>query len=290
MQDQEQAPGALFVRGAMSRATDELAEPVGLTAGAMRQGRRRRLRARLAIGGAAVCTAALAATGLALLPEPSGGGAGPAPLQVAAAPTASPRAFPTATVAPTASPDPSQSVPVLPEAERLRIEDFRQRSAAALQDLLPPEIGSVSLLGDRVSDYLGRSARGDLLLRFSVRPHSDAGPPSTLCADTPIGQEVQVKGSTCKRVQLAGGITGTAWTGLDSDGRTSTSVAFRLGGSDVDLSVGPYAYEGGTPLSSPLTVDQVVAFARQPRVTALLGEGDLHPVEAAQAHSTAYEE
>ncbi|GLW68492.1 hypothetical protein Kpho02_07910 [Kitasatospora phosalacinea] len=290
MQDQEQVPGALFVRGAMGRVTDGLAEPVGLTAGAVRRGRRRRLRARLAVGGAAVCTAALAAAGLALLPQPSGGGAGSAPLQMAAAPTASPRAFPTTTVAPTASPDPSRSVPVVPEAERLRIEDFRQRSAAVLQDLLPPEVGAVSLLSDRVSDYLGRSAQGDLLLRFSVRPHSDAGPPSTLCADTPIGQEVQVKGSTCKRVQLADGRTGTAWTGLDSDGRTSTSVVFRLGNSDVDLSVGPYAHGGGTPVSSPLTVDQVVAFAQQPRVTALLDEGDLHPVEEAQVHSPAYEE
>ncbi|MFD7730926.1 hypothetical protein ACFV6F_11150, partial [Kitasatospora phosalacinea] len=81
MQEQEQAPGALFVRGAMSRVTDELAEPVGLTAAAVRQGRRRRLRSRLAVGGAAVCTAALAATGLAFLPGPSGGGAGSAPRQ-----------------------------------------------------------------------------------------------------------------------------------------------------------------------------------------------------------------
>ncbi|MFE1316512.1 hypothetical protein [Kitasatospora phosalacinea] len=290
MQEKEQAPGALFVRGAMSRVTDGLAEPVGLTAGAVRQGRRRRLRARLAVGGAAVCAAALAATGLALLPEPSGGGAGSAPLQVAAAPTASPRVFPTTTVAPTASPSPSPSVPVVPEAERLRIEDFRQRSAAVLQDLLPPEIGAVSLLSDRVADYLGTSAQGDLLLRFSVRPHSDAGPPSTFCTDTPIGQEVQVKGSTCKRVQLTDGITGTTWAGLDGDGRTSASVAFRLGNSDVSLSVSPYARAGSTPVSSPLTVDQVVAFAQQPRVMALLEEGDLHPVEEAQVYSTAYEE
>ncbi|MFD7728969.1 hypothetical protein ACFV6F_01085 [Kitasatospora phosalacinea] len=198
--------------------------------------------------------------------------------------------FPTTTVAPTASPGPSASGPAVPEAEWLRIEDFRQRSAAVLQDLLPPGVGTVSLLSDHVSDYLGKSAQGYLLLRFSVRPHSDAGPPSTLCADTPIGQEVQVKGSTCKRVQLTDGVTGTAWTGLDSDGRTSTSVAFRLGGSDVNLSVDPYTYEGSSPASSPLTVDQVVAFAQQPRVMALLEEGDLHPVEEAQLHAPAYEE
>ncbi|WP_033217313.1 hypothetical protein [Kitasatospora phosalacinea] len=290
--DQEQTSGALFVRGEMSRITDALAEPVGLTARAVREGRRRRLRSRLAIGGAAVCTAALAATGLAFLPAPASGsgGTGPAPLQMAAGAGASPRVFPTTTVAPTASPDPSQSAPAVPEAERLRIEDFRQRSAAVLQDLLPAEIGEVSLLSDHVSDYLGKTAQGDLLLRFSVRPHVDSGAPDGSCSNSPIGQEVQVKSSTCKRIQLTDSVTAITWAALDGDGRTSTSVSFRLGNSDVDLSVNPYSRGAGGPASSPLTVDQIVAFAEQPRVVALLDEGDLHPVEAAQVHSTAYEQ
>jgi len=286
-QGQEQAPRALFVRGVMGRVTDELAEPVGLTAGAVRAGRRRRLRSRLAIGGAAVCTAALAATGLAFLPGPAGGSGGPEPLRMAAAPTASPRVFPTTTVTPTASPDPSASAPVVPEAERLRIEDFRQRSANVLHDLLPAEVGSISLLSDQVSDYLARSPQGDLLLRFSVRPHSDGGPSDGPCENTPIGQEVQVKTSTCKRVQVTGTITGVTWRSVDGDGLTSTSVGFRLGDSDAYVGIMPY---GQHPFSSPVPVDQLVAFAQQPRVMALLGEGDQHPVEAAQISGPAYEE
>ncbi|MGW4806042.1 hypothetical protein [Kitasatospora sp. NPDC004272] len=287
MQEKEQAPGALFVRGAMARVTDELAEPVGLTAGAVREGRRRRLRARLAVGGAVVCTAALAVTGLAFLPGPTGGGAGPAPLQMAAAPTASPQVFPTTTVVPTASPDASQSVPVVPEAERQRIEDFRQRSANVLHDLLPTEIGSISLLSDQVSDYLAQSPQGDLLLRLSVRPHSDGAPSDGPCENTPIGQEVQVKTSTCKRVQVTGTITGTTWRSVDSDGLTSISVSFRLGNSDAYVGIMPY---GQHRSSSPVPVDQVVAFAQQPRVMALLDEGDQHPVEEAQLSGPAYEE
>ncbi|MFJ5882938.1 hypothetical protein [Kitasatospora cineracea] len=286
MQEQERAFGALFVREAMGRATEELAEPPGLTAGAVREGRRRRLRARLAVGGAAACTAALAATGLAALPGPAGGG-GPAPLQVAAAPAASPRVFPTTTVVPTASPDPSASGPAVPEAERLRIEDFRQRSANVLHDLLPAEVGSISLLSDHVSDYLGESPQGDLLLRLSVRPHTDGGPPDGPCTNTPIGQEVWVKNSVCKRVRLTDTLTGTAWRAVDSDGLTTTSVSFRLGGSDAYVGIMPY---GRNRLSSPVPVDQVVAFAQQPRVMALLDEGDRHPVEEAQLSGPAYEE
>ncbi|WAL73061.1 hypothetical protein OU787_17035 [Kitasatospora sp. YST-16] len=290
MQEQEGAPGALFVREAMGRATEELAEPPGLTAGAVREGRRRRLRARLAVGGAAVCTAALAATGLAALPGTgggSGGDAGPAPLQMAAAPAAGPRVFPTTTVVPTASPDPSASGPAVPEAERLRIEDFRQRSANVLHDLLPAEVGSISLLSDHVSDYLGESPRGDLLLRLSVRPHTGGGPPDGPCTNTPVGQEVRVKTSVCKRVRVTDTVTGTTWRAVDGDGLTTTSVSFRLGSSDVYVGIMPY---GKNRLSSPVPVDQVVAFAQQPRVMALLDEGDRHPVEEAQLSGPAYEE
>ncbi|WP_148283126.1 MULTISPECIES: hypothetical protein [Kitasatospora] len=282
---QEQAPEGFFVREAMGRVTDDLAEPPGLAAGAVREGRRRRWRSRLAVGGAALGTAALAAAGLAAVPGTGGsggGGVGGAGVLQPAGPgdrvfptvrmTTIPPPEPTGTRAPTGpagSPSPS------PDAEQLRwIETYRQATAGALQDLLPPEIGAISVVADGVYSYLGRSANGEYPLVFSVRPHSE-GAPQRNCP-----QEGQPsKYGECRTVRLVDGASATVRVSPSDGGLDSTEAFFRLEHSDVQVMV---ISDVPRRRSSPVTVDQLIAFLNAPRVQELLHQADLHPVDSAQ--------
>ncbi|KDN84314.1 hypothetical protein [Kitasatospora cheerisanensis] len=266
---QERAPEALFVREAMDRVTDGLAEPLGLTARAVRDGRRRRLRSRVAVGGAAACTAALAVTGIGALP---GTGGGPGPVGVQAGNTTVPRVFPTVTFTPTASP--AAPPAPLPEAERQRIDAFRQATARTLQDLLPPAVGDIRLVADDVSSYLAESPLGSHFVRFSVRPAPGAATERT-CTPGPVD-----KLGTCRVVRLSDGTPVAVRVVPEGNGSvTLTMASFHVGGSDVSVSVSP---DGRTNTSAPVTADQMAAFVGSPQVLDLVREADLHPVEEPQ--------
>ncbi|MFI9783530.1 hypothetical protein ACIHEI_08490 [Kitasatospora sp. NPDC051984] len=265
----DQAPEALFVKEAMDRVTDDLAEPIGLTARAVRDGRRRRLRSRLAIGGAAACTAALAVTGLAAVLPGTGNGTGPVGAQVGGAP---PRVFPTATLTPTVAP----TAPPTPqsEAERLRIEAYRQATAGVLQDLLPPEIGQIRLVSDDVSGYLATSSHGEHFIRFSVAP-AQAGSGQRLCL--PAGLETK---GTCLVMELSDGTPVTLRVMPEGDGTvTATSATFHFGNSDVSIFINP---DDRASSSAPVTDKQLAHFVAEPRVLDLIRQADQHPVQAPQ--------
>ncbi|MFD8479080.1 hypothetical protein [Kitasatospora sp. NPDC059673] len=266
----EQAPEALFVKEAMDQATDDLVEPIGLTARAVRDGRRRRLRSRLAVGGAAACTAALGVTGLAAVLPGTGDGTGSTAVLMGDG--APPRVFPTVTFSPTAGP----SAPTTPpsEAERQRIETFRQATAGVLQDLLPPELGQIQLVADDVSGYQAISPQGTYFVRFSVAPAPD-GSREKFCPPADVEQK-----GTCQVVQLPDGTPATVRVAPSGDGSvTGTSATFHFGGSDVAIFVNASGINGS---SAPVTDTQMADFIRAPRVLDLIRQADQHPVQEPQ--------
>ncbi|PJN22481.1 hypothetical protein [Kitasatospora sp. CB02891] len=264
---QEQAPEALFVRAAMEQVTDDLAEPPGLTARAMRDGRRRRLRSRLAVGGAAAGAAALAVTGL--LAAVPGAGGSPGPVAVQPGGDAPPRVFPTVTFSPTA--DPLAPSPPPGEDERRRIETYRQATAGALQDLLPPEIGQIRLVADRVDTYLASSSHGGYVVRFSVAPAPD-GAKERSCPPND-----SVKTGKCQLVRLPDGVDATVRAMPEGDGTMTMAVAsFHLGGSDVTVAVNA---DESARSSAPVTNAQLADFIRAPRVLELVRGADRNPVQ-----------
>ncbi|GAA4838210.1 hypothetical protein GCM10023235_11710 [Kitasatospora terrestris] len=276
MQEQEDAPGVLFVREAMGRVAGELVPPPGMTLRAVREGRRRRLRSRLAIGGAVLGTAVLASFGLTAVlgtgTGPGSGGAGTVPL--AAGDGTPARVFPTVRLSPTASPPPTASPSASggTNGERVRVEAFRQRTAAVLQDLLPPGVGGINLIDDQVSGYLGKSPQGSYFIRFSVRPAPN-GPRERTC---PAGAPGKL--GTCTLVELPDGASASVQVVPEGDGTvTLTRASFHFGGSDVSVSVSPDDSTGG---SAPVTADQMAGFVLAPRVLDLVQEADLHPVES----------
>ncbi|MFD7643916.1 hypothetical protein ACFV4P_25040 [Kitasatospora sp. NPDC059795] len=266
---QERAPEALFMREAMEELTDDLTEPVGLTARAMRDGRRRRLRSRLAVGGAAACTAALAVTGLAAVVPGVGSVPGTGVVQMGDAPA--PRVFPTVTFSPTTAPPSASPTDSGSYAEQQRIEAFRQATAAALQDLLPPEVGQIRLVADDVSGYLATSPQGGTwFIRFSVSPApNDTTQRTCRPADT-------AKGGTCRDEKLPDGTPVVVRVEPESDGSVITDAIFHLDRSAVAVSVSPHERKGS---SAPVTADQLTAFVRTPQVLDLIRQADRQPVQ-----------
>ncbi|MFJ1756632.1 hypothetical protein [Kitasatospora sp. NPDC088134] len=259
------------VREAMARAVAGLGDPPGLAVRAMADGRRQRRRARVAGGAAAVCAVALAATGLAAVGGPVGNGDGPG-VRVQPASAAVPQVFGTVELSPSPAPAGSAGASEgLPDAERARVTAFRQDTAAALQDLLPPGLGRIRLVAGQVPLYLATSSQGSHVIRFSVVP-APQGATERSCA---AGEAA--KGGTCAEVALDAGTRAVVRVSPQGDGRvTGTSVLFHLGSSDVSVSVSPDERAG---VSAPVTADQLLAFVRAPRVLDLVHRADLAPVQ-----------
>ncbi|MFH8625408.1 hypothetical protein ACH4A8_26580 [Streptomyces vietnamensis] len=131
----------VLLRDAMDRTTDGLPPLPDLVPFAVREGRRRRARARLAVGTAAFGVLAVGAVGVtALLPRPG--------TDVAGVTTH------TGTEA---------------DAERARVAEHRRKATALLDELLPPKVTAVRPVRDEVDGYWITVDGETYPLVFSVR-------------------------------------------------------------------------------------------------------------------------
>lgn len=231
------------LRELMEQAASGLPTLPDLTEEAVRQGGRRRVRARAAVAGAVTGVLAIGGVGAALL-----GGLGDhasAPVGPAAAPPAVPSPTP-----PPTSTAPTPGATLAPETAH------RTRTAKALTVALGDLIGTVS--ADGAGRYAGRIDGHTFPVTLRVEPGSDAlvhcpEPPET----TTTCRTAWLPGRIEARVVVVGG---ALW-----GGRT-VSVSYHYADSTVQLTVGP---DTAARLSPPVTADQLVVAAGTP---ALLSE------------------
>ncbi|WP_426499623.1 hypothetical protein [Streptomyces sp. D54] len=290
-------------RDALHRTVGPLSLQPDLVPDAVREGHRRRARARaFAVAGTFVAVTAttlgLAVLGPWLLAGPDAGPAAPAGPSLslpAPDPTASPSPqrteprpdmpSPTSTPVPTESgavpatpplPTPSASAPPrLGPEEAQRLAEFRQQVAGALDAQLPASIGTVLPVGDDPESYQGR--RGSVVhsVRLSVRP--EPGGPAPACRDIPE------KGLTCEDLTLDDGTPARVYR-QPAEGRTGTEVSlqYRTGRSAVALSVSPAPSGAG---GVPVTAGDLVRVAQNLRFRELIAYADANPVERSGAAS-----
>ncbi|MEW2116571.1 hypothetical protein AB0945_15515 [Streptomyces sp. NPDC005474] len=237
------------LRELMEQAAAGLPALPDLTEEAVRQGGRRRVRARAAVAGAVTGVLAIGGVGAALL-----GGLG----DHASAPVG-PAAVPPAVPSPTPTPPPTSTAPTsgaTPDATLAPETALRTRTAEALNRALGDLIGTVS--ADGAGRYASRLDGHTFPVTLRVEPGSDA---LVHCPDPP---ETTM---TCRTAWLPGRIEarvvevgGALW-----GGRT-VSVSYHYADSAVKLTVGP---DTAARLSPPVTADQLLAAAGTP---ALLSE------------------
>uniref|UniRef100_A0AAU1ZYH9 Uncharacterized protein n=1 Tax=Streptomyces sp. NBC_00093 TaxID=2975649 RepID=A0AAU1ZYH9_9ACTN len=227
------------LRELMERAAAGLAPLPDLTQEAVRLGRLRRIRARLAVLGAVVGVLAVGGIGSVAF-----GGLGSAASQPVSPAVAPPSASRTSAVP---SPAPSLTAPV-PVASASEAAVRGARTAEALTRALGDLIGTVTPAG--VDHFAGRLKGHIFPVTFQVMPGGgglaecrDLPETATTCrtASLPDGSEV--------RVIVSGG---TLWGGQ------SFSVSYRYAESTVNLTVTP---DADAQVSPPVTVDQLVAAA-----------------------------
>ncbi|MGW0395316.1 hypothetical protein ACWDYJ_31440 [Streptomyces sp. NPDC003042] len=256
----------LLVRDAMDRATADLPVLVDLTGPARAQGLRRKARVRAAIGGGVLAVAGLAMAGAVGLPggdnQGTGGAAGV--VGVAAAP---PEAAPQPPVHIEPTPGES-SMADLPPAERARQENFQNQAVGVLQGLLPETVGTLQRTDLNVRQYRATKDGKTFVVIFSVRP-SEQGPKPCL----------EIKGQTCKKATLPGGLEVNASTMPMGDTITESRLSFHYGNSDVLLYVG--AHEASNT-SAPVTNDQLLTLAKAPAFLDLVKTADSQPMEQRQ--------
>ncbi|MGW6539694.1 hypothetical protein ACWGBV_05595 [Streptomyces sp. NPDC055051] len=143
----EDIDDTVLLRDALDRTTDGLPPLPDLAPLAVREGRRRRARSRLAVGSAAFAVVTAGALGLTLLP-----GAGPG----AAAPAVS-----------------TVGGQGLSEEERAFREEYRRKMAELLDERLPAEVTGVRPEGDRVSEYRFEAGGETFRMVVSVRRAAD---------------------------------------------------------------------------------------------------------------------
>nr|WP_203602042.1 hypothetical protein [Streptomyces sp. SID9727] len=270
----------LLVRTAMERLTDGAPPLPDLVPGALAEGRRRRVRARAAIGATAIAIVGLGVLGSTL---PVWGGDGePVREWSAAASQTSPAPSPTSVPVPAPvhiEPSPGESsMADLPDDERSRQQVFQSEAAGVLETLLPEALAPVRPVDIAVDRYQGGADGGPVFpLTFSVRPLATgkAARADRACLD------VAVKHLRCDEVALAGGMMAQAITaaGNAKGGRTVTSatVRFTYGNSRVTLTVGG---DADAMVSAPVTADGLLAVARDPRFMELVAYADARPMEA----------
>ncbi|MGW2471780.1 hypothetical protein [Streptomyces sp. NPDC001665] len=268
----------LLVRTAMERATGGAPPLPDLVPGALVQGRRRRARARAVIGATATAIVGLGVLGAAL---PVWGGGGEPVRQWSAASSAS--AAPTPTAVPVRPPvhiEPSPgetSMADLPKKEFSRQRVFQNQAAGVLETLLPKALAPVRPVDIAVNRYQGDTDGPVFPITFSVRPLATG---KAARADPPC-LDVAVKDLQCDEVSLPGGIKAQAITaaGNAEGGKTITGVTvrFRYGHSRVTLTVGG---DYDAMVSAPVTADQLVAVAGDPKFIEMVAYADERPMEA----------
>jgi hypothetical protein len=273
---------ALLVRDAMEHTVAEL-PPVGdLVPTAISQGRRRRARARLAIAAGVVALAGAAVFASVTLPS---GGSGDTTVRPAASRTPAPYETPGPDQEPEPyrtpvhiepSSDEERTMADLPPAERDRQERFQQRAAVVLDELLPDAVGLIRPADLAVRRYQGESEDGRVFtVIFSVRPSGDGSGPKP-CPDDPGA----LKGGTCERATLPGGIEAVAYRlPSDSPETTATRVSFSYGDSEVELAVSP---DADATVSAPVTSGQLLAAAGDSRFLDLVRYADENPMQREQ--------
>ncbi|MFD4221843.1 hypothetical protein [Streptomyces griseus] len=275
-------------RDALRRTVDPLSLQPDLVADAVREGHRRRARARaFAVAGAFVAVTAVT-LGLSVLGPWLSAGPGPEPVTPAGpslslpatTPTPSPRRteHPTDMPSPTATPVPTESAAVPPEPslsvppglgpqEAQRLEDFRRQTARTLGSLLPVSVGTVRPVGDGPGSYEGRRDGIVHTVRLTVR--RDPGSPEPACRDLPE------KGLTCEPVTLDDGTPAQAYRQPVADRPgTEVSLHYRSGRSTVALSVAP-ARSGLD--GAAVTAGDLVRVAQDLRFRELIAYADEHP-------------
>lgn len=269
----------LLIRAAMERATEGAPPPPDLVPGALVQGRRRRARARAAIGAGVTAVAALGVLG-ATLPV-WGGGAEPV-RKWSAASSATATDVPRAARTPVhIEPSPGESsMADLPAAERARQEEFQQEAAALFDELLPKAFGPVRPVDLDVSRYQGGSGGLVFPLVFSVRPQ--AGPGATP-ADPPC-TSVPEKHLRCREATTPNGITVRSVSVSENGEKeaktvTGTVLTFERGHSSVTLSVGG---DDKAMVSAPVTSAQLLDVAQDARFLELVYYADVRPMESSE--------
>ncbi|MFD5574889.1 hypothetical protein [Streptomyces cadmiisoli] len=273
---------ALLVREAMKRTVAELPPVHDLVPTAITQGRRRRTRARLVIAAGAACVAGAVVFGAVTLPAGDGGDMTVRPA-MSGTPTPSESLDKVEEPEPYRTPvhiepsdDEEQSMADLPAAERERREEFQQRAAVLLDELLPDAVGLIRPVDLEVRRYLGESEDGKTFpVIFSVRPSGDGSSPKP-CPEEPGA----LKGGSCEQATLPGGIEATSYRLLsDSPETTATTVSFSYGNSDVSLAVTP---DTDTTTSAPVTSKQLLAAVGDSRFLDLVRYADENPMQERQ--------
>ncbi|MFF4093095.1 hypothetical protein ACFYYY_04390 [Streptomyces sp. NPDC001834] len=309
-----------LIREAMAEAAEGAPAPPDLVPAALAVGRRRRTRARAAIGGGMVGVVALGVLGATLPSWGTGAGPGEGGSQLAAPPvpgtghgTSSPA--PTGAASGSPTPNPSRTAPAsgspmptpshtgptrtpihvqpppgessmadLPAPERGRQEEFQQQAAAVLDELLPAAFGTVRPVDLAVSRYQAGSRGHVFPVVFSVRPTGGpSGAPSGGVAQEPPCQDAPVVKYRCEQVTLVDGITA----------RAVTAAGNSKGGKDVvDVSV-HFTFKSSAvvlsvdgddsaSVSAPVTADQLLRVARDDRFLRLVRYAEAFPMEPMQ--------
>ncbi|GGV92624.1 hypothetical protein GCM10015535_54000 [Streptomyces gelaticus] len=292
-----QESGARLVREAMAEAAEGAPPLPDLVPVALAEGRRRRTRARAAIGGTAAGVVVLGVLGATLPSWGTGTGTGGGAAQVGASAVPSMghgTPSPTLTTPATGFPPPpsftepprkpvhvepttgESSMADLPAAERARQEEFQQKAAVVLDELLPAAFGTVRPVDLAVSRYQGGSGGRVFPVVFSVRPTGDE-PGSPTQEPCWYGPE---KTYRCEKAALPGGITARTVTAVGSSkgGKSivGVSVRFTFKDSTVVLSADG---DDSAVVSAPVTVDQLLHVARDQRFLRLVRYAEAFPME-----------
>ncbi|MEU9671566.1 hypothetical protein AB0E25_39735 [Streptomyces bobili] len=278
---EEDCRNALLVKYAMERTVAELPFH-DLVPTAVAQGRRRRTRARLAIVAGVACVAG-AVVVLGSVTLPLGGGGDTVRPAASSTPESRESRDQVEVPAPYRTPvhieptdDEESSMADLPATERERREEFQQRAAVLLDELLPDAVGLIRPVDLAVKRYQGETEDGKVFpVIFSVRP-SDEGPGPKACPDGPAA----LRGETCEQATLPGDIEATVYRMIsDSPETMATLVHFSYGHSDVSLTVNPA--EDATA-SAPVTSAELLAAVGDSRFLDMVRYADENPMQERQ--------
>ncbi|WP_318212381.1 MULTISPECIES: hypothetical protein [unclassified Streptomyces] len=244
----------VLLRDAMDRTTDGLPPLPDLAPLAVREGRRRRARARIAVATTAFGVVTAGALGLTLLPgtnvpgvsTPADGGSNASypPVVVPDAPGLPPRD------------DPAK----LSEAERERRARHQQRVAALLDETLPAKITGISPVQDRPAEYRITADGETFRMVVSVRPDANGFP--RYCENLPEDRPACEEDTQLR----TGGISDMPTI------KVTTQYWYRR--SWVHIAV----YAGKVEV--PVRANHLFAVARDPRFLELVKEADARPMEA----------
>ncbi|KQX10552.1 hypothetical protein ASC82_23035 [Streptomyces sp. Root431] len=241
-----------LLRDALDRTTDGLPPLPDLAPLAVREGRRRRARARIAVATTAFGVVTAGALGLTLLT----GTTGPGVSKPAAGGART--NYPPVVVEETPGVTPPDNPERLSEAERERRAQHQQKMAALLDELLPPKITDIRPVKDRTAEYRITAGGETFHMVASVRPENDAV--LQRCANRQKGMP------PCEEdTKLRPGLM-IAWP-------TRATVQYWFRKSVVELSV-----YGAKVV--PVTGRVLSDVAKDPRFLELVKDADAHPMEA----------